>query len=142
MSRVFAYGTLIFPTVIEAVLGRLPEAVPARLDGHTRLRMRGAVYPGAIARAGSSVQGRLYAGLDAAALARLDAFEGDAYERVELPVHTPAGPARAHVYRVRDTDRELLCDEPWDPAGFERAHLPAFRAAIRARPGGSAPAAC
>lgn len=132
VERVFTYGTLAFAEVMEAVAGRASASEPATLDGFVRLRVRGAVYPGVRARAGATVDGVLYRGLDAAALARLDRFEGALYERRRLAVRLARGGAcEAWVYVVPDALAHRLADEPWDPERFRREHLPAYVAHCR-----------
>jgi gamma-glutamylcyclotransferase (GGCT)/AIG2-like uncharacterized protein YtfP len=124
---VFTYGSLQFPSVIGAVVGRVPARVPAVLEGFARFRVRGASYPGIVARAGARTAGTLWRGLDLDALAALDRFEGALYERRRLPVRTRAGATVvAHVYVVRDARRDVLGPEPWDEARFEREHLARF----------------
>ena len=124
---VFTYGSLQFPSVLGAVIGRVPASEPAVLEGFARFRVRDATYPGIVAAAGARTEGTVWRGLDAAALDALDRFEGALYERRLLPVRTRAGATlQAHVYVVADARRDVLGPDPWDPAAFERDHLAAF----------------
>ena len=65
-ARLFAYGTLMVPSVAEAVLGRRPLSLPATLDGYARFRVWGEDFPGVIPCADHSTTGVLYTGLRAA----------------------------------------------------------------------------
>lgn len=133
---VFTYGSLEFPAVLRAVIGRVPACEPALLEGFARFRVRDATYPGIVAARGARTEGTLWRGLDAAAVAALDRFEGALYERRLLPVQTRAGATvQAHVYVVRDARRDVLGPEPWDKALFEREHLAGFLASYAPRRG-------
>lgn len=124
---VFAYGSLEFPVVLGAVIGRVPAREPATLEGFARFRVRDGTYPGIVAAEGARAEGTLWRGVDLDGLAALDRFEGALYERRRLPVRTRAGAVvAAHVYVVRDERRGVLSDEPWDKARFERRHLARF----------------
>src|SRR3990172_499648 len=121
----------MFDPVMEAVAGRRFRAVPATLSGYARFRVVGQLYPGAVEQAGSSISGRLWLGLDRAALRRLDRFEGREYVRRRLPVGTAQGPVPAEAWVIAPSRRALLAPEPWDPETFRR-HLRAYLAALRA----------
>ncbi len=125
----FTYGSLEFPAVLRAVIGRVPASEPAVLEGFARFRVRDASYPGIVAAPGARTEGTLWRGLDADALSALDRFEGALYERLRLPVRTRAGATvQAHVYVVRAARRDVLGPEPWDKERFEREHLVGFLA--------------
>ena len=49
MLHLFTYGTLMFPEVWQAVVGKDFETTPAQLPGYQIFRVRDAVYPGIIA---------------------------------------------------------------------------------------------
>ena len=87
--RFFFYGTLMDAEIRVLVLGRHDGAKPvepATLPGFRRLTMRGRTYPVIVADRSSSVEGCLVRGLDRAAATRLDAFEGDEYDRIRCAV--------------------------------------------------------
>jgi gamma-glutamylcyclotransferase (GGCT)/AIG2-like uncharacterized protein YtfP len=120
----FAYGTLMLPALVEALLGRRLPARPARLDSFARYRVRGRPYPGIVAEPGAATEGVLLEGLTPEDLRRLDAFEGPRYQRCRVEV-TAAGGARlpAETYVIPETGRSLLTNEPWSREHFERHHL-------------------
>jgi gamma-glutamylcyclotransferase (GGCT)/AIG2-like uncharacterized protein YtfP len=122
----------MLPEVMEAVLGRRFAARPAVLPDHRRRLVRHAVYPGLVPATGEAVAGVLWEGLDEAALARLDRFEGALYERVELEVVlAPPEPCRAFVYRLRPEQHALASDAAWDEADFRARHLATYLADCR-----------
>ncbi|MEZ6014613.1 MAG: gamma-glutamylcyclotransferase family protein [Planctomycetota bacterium] len=117
--HVFVYGTLLLPEIQRRVTGRAFEAEPALLRGYARRTVRGEVYPSVLPCAGDVVDGALLRGVDAASLARLDAYEGAPYERVRVRVERAAGgAAEAWMWLLRPSERALLSDEPWDLATF------------------------
>lgn len=140
--RIFVYGTLQFPAIARAVTGRSLAARPARLPGFARYRVRDAPYPGIVPRAGSGVPGLLYEGVDAAALARLDEFEGPMYRRERVAVELSRDGSRLHAeaYVVRPRWRSALCNADWDPDAFERDwHAAYLRACGEGRSAGEDP---
>lgn len=120
---VFTYGTLLVAEVMEAVAGARFASVPARLHGWERVRVRGAVYPGARAADGASIDGVLWLGVHDDALLRLDRFEGETYERRVVRVTTADGPRDAQVYVVPPANEHLLEPVAWDLERFRREHL-------------------
>jgi gamma-glutamylcyclotransferase (GGCT)/AIG2-like uncharacterized protein YtfP len=123
----------MLPEVMELVAGRRFRAGAALLRGYQRRLVRGEVFPTLVQAAGEVVAGVLWEGLDAAALARIDRFEGAPYERPRLPVETGRGEAReAFVYVLRPEHRALACDASWDEADFRARHLAAYLALCRA----------
>jgi gamma-glutamylcyclotransferase (GGCT)/AIG2-like uncharacterized protein YtfP len=131
--RLFAYGTLMLPEVMELIAGRRAAAQPAVLPGHRRRLLRGAVYPVLLPAAGESVAGVLWEGLDDAALGRIDRFEDAIYERIRRRVVLAGGEEReSFVYRLRPEHHALAAEEAWDEADFRVRHLRAFLDACRA----------
>jgi gamma-glutamylcyclotransferase (GGCT)/AIG2-like uncharacterized protein YtfP len=132
MDNVFCYGTLEWPEVLEAVTGRHFASIPAVLPGFARFLLREQVYPAVVERAGAETDGRVWLGVDASALARLDAFEGEGqlYERRALPVRAAQGELLAWTYVLHPRERGRLSDEPWDRARFAARHLASFLARV------------
>lgn len=91
--RLFVYGELTKPAVLQAVLGRVPSVEPALLYGYRRLRDDRIGYYRAVPRAESMIAGLLLGGLDDDELEAIDAFEnveGGEYSRTEVEVETLA----------------------------------------------------
>jgi gamma-glutamylcyclotransferase (GGCT)/AIG2-like uncharacterized protein YtfP len=117
----FTYGSLMWADIMARVCGREFASEPASLAGHRRHPVRGEDYPGLQAAPGGLVAGRLYRDVDEAAWARLDAFEGAEYQRVDVTVALAGGkPLPAQVYRFRTAFAQRLLPGDWDVAAFER----------------------
>src|SRR3989442_15410683 len=83
----FVYGSLLFPEVLLALLGRLPSRTPATAPGWRVAALPGRPYPGLVPGPGSA-SGLLMTGLREEEWDTLIAFEGDLYD---LRRGTPAG---------------------------------------------------
>jgi gamma-glutamylcyclotransferase (GGCT)/AIG2-like uncharacterized protein YtfP len=117
----FTYGSLMWADIMARVCGREFASEPASLAGHRRHPVRGQDYPGLRAAPGGLVAGRLYRDVDEVAWARLDVFEGDEYERVDVVVALADGsalPAQAYRFRMEFSGRLLPGD--WDAEAFDR----------------------
>lgn len=118
--HVFTYGTLMFPEVWRAVVGRPFETVEGAAAGYSIFRVQGAVFPGIIAAADEcSVRGVVFLEVDDASLARLDRFEDDFYERKSLLINCDDGLRRAaDAYVVPSRNQAVLTNEPWNRDAF------------------------
>ena len=125
----FTYGSLMWVDIMARVCGREAaslQAMPAWLAGHARHPVVGQDYPGLIVQPDAApVQGVLYPELAPAEFERLDAFEGEEYERLRVEVAlqdpaTGAGPtAWAWVYRFRTEFAHRLAPGEWSVEAFE-----------------------
>jgi gamma-glutamylcyclotransferase (GGCT)/AIG2-like uncharacterized protein YtfP len=118
--HVFTYGTLMFPEVWQAVVGRQFEAVEGTAAGFANYRVVDAVFPGIVkADDQDVVRGVVYLDVDEQSLTRLDLFEDDFYERQSLWVDCADGQRRAaDAYVVPPQNRHVLTDERWLRADF------------------------
>lgn len=117
----FTYGSLMWADIMARVCGREFASEPASLADHRRHPVRGQDYPGLRAAPGGLVPGRLYRDVDEAAWARLDAFEGDEYERADVVVVlADGGTLPAQVYRFRAEFAGRLLPGDWDAEAFAR----------------------
>ena len=116
----FTYGSLMCEDIMGAVCATAPlTPVPARLEGFRRAPVLGVEYPGMVPAAGQAVEGVVYLGLPASAWPRLDAFEGDEYQRSEVEVELADGRrlmAWAYVFKPEHAAR--LGEGDWDFARF------------------------
>lgn len=129
---VFAYGTLMLDEVMRAVTGRSFPGEPARLRGHRRRRIVDRSYPGVVPHPGEDTTGMVFRDIDAAAIERLDAFEGDLYDRLALPVRTDGDEQlSAWTYVVKERHRHRLSDEVWVLEDFLLEHGEAFMESCR-----------
>lgn len=93
----FVYGELCKPPVLLEVLGRVPGAEPAVLDGFRRELDPATGYFRAVRHPGALIAGLLLEAIEAAELDKLDDFEnvdGGEYERIEVEVKTLGSVAR------------------------------------------------
>lgn len=99
VSRLFVYGTLTSDAVVQELLGHRLFGRPAVLKGYRRALDPTVGYPVIHPQEGATVAGKLLDGLDAGALAVLDAYEGEHYRRIVVTVDTLDGRALdAYVY--------------------------------------------
>ena len=130
-NNLFVYGTLLLPKIMEAVTGSSYESIPATLEGYRRLRLKNEVFPGIIADPEAYTKGKLYLGVEARSLRRLDAFEGDLFERRLLSVTAENGErCQAYVYLVPDRNSNQLENEPWSLKIFRQDDYETFMANI------------
>lgn len=83
VPKLFVYGTLQHPPVIGALLGRVPEATAAMIDGYRAAPLRGRVFPGLVVDPASKAVGHVIEVSDSE-VDVLDRFEGEQYERVAV----------------------------------------------------------
>lgn len=120
--NLFAYGTLMWPEVLESVIGRRPAGEPAVLSGFRRLRVKGEHYPAMVRSAGDSVEGVLYRGLTDEEFRHLNLFEGAEYNRAE--VHVNGSPAI--TYLLSNDWKHIAESRRWEPEHLRPEHLAAF----------------
>jgi gamma-glutamylcyclotransferase (GGCT)/AIG2-like uncharacterized protein YtfP len=118
--HVFTYGSLMFPEVWRIVVGREFATVAGALAGYSIFRVADEPYPGiTVSTPTSVVPGLIYLDVDAASIERLDRFEGDFYNRANVPIDCANGEQfTADAYIVRPQNRHLLTDEAWTPESF------------------------
>ena len=129
--HVFTYGTLMFPQVWQAVVGRSCSNAVGQVAGFRIFRVRDAVYPGIVAATPTDVvRGVVYLNVDPESLRRLDRFEDDFYRRQPIVVACVDGRQReAQAYVVPAEYRSTLTAEPWSADDFvARGDLDRFMA--------------
>ena len=132
--HVLSYGSLMFDPVWQRVVEGRYASVEAKASGLTRQGVRGEKYPGVFRDAGGAVEGRLHLNVSVADLARIDAFEGEDYQRVTTKVTVLSAASdevadapkkgevvEAEVYLFLPVT--LLSGEPWDVEAFEKHGL-------------------
>jgi gamma-glutamylcyclotransferase (GGCT)/AIG2-like uncharacterized protein YtfP len=123
----FAYGTLMEESIFSRVAGTIRPAAPASAQGWVRRRVRGEVYPAIAPQAGGVVNGVVYFDLPLEAWARLDAFEGEMYERSRLTVRGGDGREwEAFSYVAKPECRHLLGEDDWSFEEFLARDFPGF----------------
>lgn len=114
--RFFFYGTLMDADIRRAVLGdRAPDTVePATLLGYRRVAAANGAYPMLLKANGYEVDGVVARGLDKVARARLDRYEGDEYELIDVDVATrEKRDLRALVYMPARDNAPRMSLGPW-----------------------------
>ncbi len=114
----FAYGTLMFPAIIESVIGRIPHCRPAAIEGYRRLEVAGESFPGLIKENHHKVEGLLYLEISEDEWERLTAFEDDFYELVEVTVLCSGADMLALAYVVPPSRKSVLSEKAWNPEFF------------------------
>lgn len=126
MHRLFVYGTLQHPPLLEHLLGRSPALDAATVAGWRAARLRGRVYPGLVPAPGSSAHGHVIE-VDDDELALLDRFEGPQYERIVVA----ADGHEVGAWRLRDEHVGLALEEDWDLDRFVAEDAVVFLGASR-----------
>lgn len=114
----FTYGSLMCDDIMSAVAGMPARGEPAVLEQYGRHPVRDEDYPGMMPDAAGRVAGVLYRGLGEDALARLDRFEGEMYERRLVRVAAGAGHIEAWTYVFRAEFAHLLMAGDWSYEAF------------------------
>lgn len=132
--NMFAYGTMQFPAIAEAVTGRRLTGEPAVLEGYARHALRDEPYPGIVPAAGNTTEGMLYRDLDPVVLRRIDSFEDALYRREAVRVRRLADGEiiPAVTYVVRPDWHAALAASDWDPDEFARRWHDTYVHAARA----------
>ena len=122
--NIFAYGTLLFPEVIEQLTARRFPFEDVSVQGFERRTLAGKIYPGIFDCPGKQLNGRIYFNLDADSLRILDLFEDEIYERRQLVLQSAAqGRVVALAYVIPPELRDVLSATFWEPEEFAQVHL-------------------
>ena len=125
--NIFAYGTLMIHEVMYAVATREFRFKNAILRGYARFTVKGESYPGIIPVTDAVTEGVIYFDVDELSLARLDAFEGNLYQRKPIRVETKEREIRdAETYVIKPEYRGCLSSKEWNVKEFNQKHLEAF----------------
>jgi gamma-glutamylcyclotransferase (GGCT)/AIG2-like uncharacterized protein YtfP len=97
--KIFVYGTLTDKDAFGRCAGKPVKHAPqpARLQGFTRVLLRGARYPTLRRARGGQVPGMVMR-VNADMLARLSNYESVRYQLVHVRLHSESGPHRARVF--------------------------------------------
>jgi gamma-glutamylcyclotransferase (GGCT)/AIG2-like uncharacterized protein YtfP len=100
-TSLFVYGTLLDDACVRRVTGRTFPRRAASLPGHRRVWPAGG-HPYLVADPAGAVAGAVLDGLDASALAALDAYEeeGSLYVRETVTVVVGGAPVPCWIYRA------------------------------------------
>ena len=120
MPHLFTYGSLMFEQVFSKLIAHEYQKSTATLRGFIRKAVVNERYPVVYRNEASDrVDGVVYFELMDRDLRRLDAFEGDFYQRQQETIVIPEGrEICAEVYVVKDCYRHIASGIEWDPERF------------------------
>ena len=99
----------------------------AILRSHARFTVKGESYPGIIPVTDAVTEGIIYFDVDELSLERLDAFEGDLYQRTPILAEIKGGEIiNAETYIIKPKYRDFLSSKKWNVKEFAQKHLEAF----------------
>jgi gamma-glutamylcyclotransferase (GGCT)/AIG2-like uncharacterized protein YtfP len=125
--NIFTYGTLMIPEVMVAVTTRKFRSIDAILKGYARFTVKGESYPGIVPATGAATEGIIYFDVDEWSLERLDAFEGDLYQRIQIQAETKEKEIlKADTYVIKPKFRSNLSSLEWNIKEFAQKHLKTF----------------
>lgn len=122
MAHIFTYGSLMFKEVWGALVKGEYTCAPALLEGYARRCVKQEEYP-VIFEAPEWVQGMVYYDVEPYDIARLDAFEGEYYERRSILLNQCID---AQTYVLKKEFFDIIEDKPWDAEGFAREGIKRF----------------
>jgi gamma-glutamylcyclotransferase (GGCT)/AIG2-like uncharacterized protein YtfP len=120
-TTLFTYGTLLFPEVLRALLGRVPQSQPASTAGWRVAALENRHYPGLVATPGEIAHGRLLVGLSGDEWRLLDNFEDRRYELRRIAL-LDGQDSLTYVW----LDDAEACPNTWDAQSFTAIHLPTY----------------
>lgn len=121
-NMLFAYGTLQFDAVLDALLGRIPQRTPASAPGWRAAALEGRLYPGLVTAPNATAPGLLLSDLSKEEWAILDAFEDDRYDLAPVAL-TSGDQGWAYIW-----PDEQVRTENWDAKHFQARHLREYAA--------------
>jgi gamma-glutamylcyclotransferase (GGCT)/AIG2-like uncharacterized protein YtfP len=125
--NIFAYGTLMIPSVMHAVTARYFRSQKAILRDYARFTVKGESYPGIIPVTDAITEGIIYFNVNKFSLKQLDTFEGDLYERTRIQVETEEKKIlNAQAYVVQSKYLGYMSRKEWDVKEFIKRDLELF----------------
>ena len=128
MFNIFTYGSLMFDEVWSRVIVGGYDKSTSTLKGFTRKAVIKEEYP-VIFKTGQTdtVEGVIYYNVSIEDVRRLDAFEGEYYDRQHVKAQTlKADTIDVHVYVLKDAYRHIASQEDWDPEYFKEKGMNYF----------------
>jgi len=135
MANIFTYGSLMYPIVWQTVVRGQYRKYNAELRGYECRAVKSEEYPMVVPalHTDSVVSGVVYEGVSQEDIYRLDAFEGELYNRQREFVYAEVG--RGHwkrvvvnVYVASGAGRLKVARSSWSREQFEKVGLKKFRA--------------
>jgi gamma-glutamylcyclotransferase (GGCT)/AIG2-like uncharacterized protein YtfP len=122
--NIFAYGTLMIPSVMHVVTAHHFGSQKAILRDYARFTVKEELYPGIIPVTDAITEGMIYFNVDELSLGHLDTFEGDLYQRTQVRVETEGkGILNAETYVIKSEYLGYLSSKAWDVNEFIQKDL-------------------
>jgi gamma-glutamylcyclotransferase (GGCT)/AIG2-like uncharacterized protein YtfP len=118
---IFVYGTLMLPEIWFKVTKEKNDCDRALLNGYSRSKLIGEVYPGIFEKKGCAVSGIIYYNVSCFAVNKLDIFEGEKYRRTKVVVNIDNKIDRAETYVISAKFQHLITEDKWDFEEFLRS---------------------
>ena len=113
-NKLFVYGTLQIPEVLERIIGRRISGEPAVLQGYRRGIIIRANFPGVVAEKSSEVHGLLLRSVANSDFKLLDRYEGELYQRVLAEIWLgEAKKIQAWVYVISRWAQSRVSSQDW-----------------------------
>lgn len=113
--NVFVSGPLMFRDLIKAVTGRTFTFESGLVHGYAQFAITDEGQSAMIPFPDRAVDGVVYQDVDEASLAKLDAFQGTRFERIEVSVEAEGGAwIEASAYCLKLRRRKVLSSQEWD----------------------------
>ena len=94
------------------------------LSGYARFAVQGKSFPGIIPVTDAITEGIIYFDVDEPSLKRLDAFEGDLYQRIPIRAETKEKEIlNAETYVIKPKFRGYLSSKEWNVKEFAKKYL-------------------
>jgi hypothetical protein len=129
VQNFFVFGTLMYPRILEALLGAVPEMLDATLSGYRRCSIdvpgRAAKGPALVPSSTDKVRGKILCGLVPHQTKIIDLFEDAAsgYRRVRGQAQPKAGRLMdVDFYVATEQLRDYLSDDDWSETEFENQY--------------------
>ena len=130
--NLFVSGPLMFRDVVKAVAGKTFPAKGGRLNGFAQFAVKDEGQSAMILFPDRVVEGVVYFDVDDESLARVDAFQGNRFEREEVSVETEEGGwLEAGAYCLKLRRRKILSVDEWDEDDYRDNHLKKVLATCR-----------
>jgi len=127
MKTVFTYGSLMFAPVWQRIVTGHYASASAALEGYQRRAVKEEEYPAIFpANKSHQVSGILYFAVSDCDLIRLDAFEGEYYQRTTVNVQMKNTTVVAQAYVLHPAFYSILSNQEWSAEAFAREGMNEF----------------
>jgi hypothetical protein len=122
----------MFRDVVLAITGTTFQSACGLLHGFAQFRMKEDGQAAMIPFPDRAVDGVIYRDVDSPSLARLDAFQGKGFERIEVTIEAENGEwIEADAYCLKLTRTKVLMADEWDEDDYRSKYLKKVLASCR-----------